>query len=65
LLPDFLAPKRNGKFFLQVSVPKIESTLFQFLLAWNPRLLRLNSHATRKRDWLDETLAAAMAQTGR
>jgi DNA-binding transcriptional LysR family regulator len=65
LLPDFLARTRQAKSFTRVSVPKIESLVFQFHLAWNPRLMRLNPHAARKREWLAEALAAAMAGTRR
>jgi DNA-binding transcriptional LysR family regulator len=60
LLPDFLAPGKTTKSFLRVHVPRIDSRSFHFHLAWNPRLLRLNPHATRKRDWLAATLAKGM-----
>ena len=61
VLPDFLAPNQKG--FLHVRVPAIESHILQFRLAWNPRLLRLNPHATRRRDCLAESLAKQMAST--
>jgi hypothetical protein len=57
LLPDFLAPSKNSKSFLRVQIPKIDSHTFEFHLAWNPRLLRLNPHAARRRDLLAELLA--------
>jgi DNA-binding transcriptional LysR family regulator len=60
LLPDFLAPATIAKSFLRVPVPKIDSQIFHFHLAWNPRLLRLNPHATRRRDWLAQALSNRM-----
>ncbi len=60
LLPDFLAPGKRSKSFVRVPVPEIDSRVLQFHLAWNPRLLRLNPHATRKRDWLAGALARQM-----
>ena len=54
VLPDFLAPAKN--LFARVSVPELDSIPFQFHLAWNPRLLRLNPHVTRTRDWLARAL---------
>jgi DNA-binding transcriptional LysR family regulator len=56
LLPDFLAPVKSTKSFIRVNVPKIDSITFSFYFAWNPRLLRLNPHAIRKRDWLANAL---------
>src|SRR5689334_9753195 len=60
LLPNFLAPGRTSKSFIRVNVPEIDSLEFRFYLAWNPRLLRLNPHATRTRDWLGEALGEEM-----
>jgi DNA-binding transcriptional LysR family regulator len=57
LLPDFLAPTKNSKGFVRIPILKLELLVFQFYLAWNPRLLRLNPPAIRKRDWLAEALA--------
>jgi DNA-binding transcriptional LysR family regulator len=57
LLPHFLAPENAGNSFMRVQIPNITGQVFRFHLAWNPRLLRLNPHATQKRDWLAETLA--------
>lgn len=62
LLPDFLAPDKMSKPFLRVRIPKLESCTFRFHLAWNPRLLRLNPHATRRRDLLARRLARRLAQ---
>jgi DNA-binding transcriptional LysR family regulator len=60
-LPDFLMGNGVVKDYLRVNVPQISGKFFQFYLAWNPRLLRLNSHAGRKRDLLAELLAKRMA----
>jgi DNA-binding transcriptional LysR family regulator len=57
LLPDFLAPGKSSKSFVRVHIPELDSRAFHFYLAWNPRLLRLNPHATRMRDWLADSLA--------
>jgi len=63
LLPDFLAPARTSNSFIRVDVPKIDSLVFHFYLAWNPRLLRLNPHATRTRDWLADALCKQFLRT--
>ena len=60
LLPDFLAPAKNVRSFVRVRMPKIDAQTFQFHLAWNPRLLRLNPHAARRRDWLANALSKQM-----
>ncbi len=57
VLPDFLAPRRTSNSFIRLRVPSLDSLAFHFYLAWNPRLLRLNPHAIRTRDWLAEALA--------
>lgn len=61
VLPDFFTPGRDSKAFLRLRVPATQSHIFAFRLAWNPRLLRLNPHATRQRDFLAESLARQMA----
>ncbi|SPE54792.1 putative Transcriptional regulator LysR family [Verrucomicrobia bacterium] len=60
-LPSFLAPGKIAKSFVRVRLPKVDSRTLHFYLAWNPRLLRLNPHATRRRDWLAESLSERMA----
>lgn len=60
-LPDFLVPEKMSKSFIRCHVPKIDSRVFHFCLAWNPRLLRLNPHAVRRRDWLAGALNNGMA----
>jgi DNA-binding transcriptional LysR family regulator len=52
LLPDFLALGKGSRSFFRIQIPKMDSHVLQFYLAWNPRLLRLNPHAARTRDWL-------------
>jgi DNA-binding transcriptional LysR family regulator len=61
VLPDFFTLGRDSKAFLRLRVPSIDSHTFAFRLAWNPRLLRLNPHATRQRGFLAESLAKRMA----
>jgi hypothetical protein len=62
LLPDFLAQTTDSKRFDRIPLAKLESQVFQFHLAWNPRLLRLNPPAIKKRDWLAEALTTMMAE---
>lgn len=61
VLPDFLAVGQSSKTLFQVRVPPIDSHIFRFRLAWNPRLLRLNPHATRRKDFLLGSLAKQIA----
>lgn len=62
LLPDFLAPEQGMGKFLRVGVPGLDRAVFDFRLAWNPRLLRLNPHASRRRDFLIRALAARLRE---
>jgi DNA-binding transcriptional LysR family regulator len=62
LLPDFLGRPKNIKSYVRIPLVKLESLDFQFHLAWNPRLLRLNPPASRKRDWLAEALTRMIAR---
>jgi DNA-binding transcriptional LysR family regulator len=54
LLPAFLARGLSPKLFFRIHVPEIDSLVFRYFLAWNPRSLRLNPRAARGRDWLAE-----------
>jgi hypothetical protein len=56
ILPDFLTPARSTNRFWKIPLPGLEAPGFHYLLAWNPRLLRLNPHAARRRDALGEAL---------
>jgi LysR family transcriptional regulator, nitrogen assimilation regulatory protein len=60
VLPEFLVPDAKPETFMAVRIPALDSRRFYFGLAWNPRLLRLNPHAIRRRDFLMETLGARM-----
>jgi len=62
LLPAFLAPAKSAKSFCRVHLPDLDSHAFNFHLAWNPRLLRLNPHAARRRDYLAVALAERVAR---
>jgi DNA-binding transcriptional LysR family regulator len=59
-IPDFLAP-RNLKVFVKLPLSSIDAHSFQFYFAWNPRLLRLNPHAARRRDLLIAALSKQFA----
>lgn len=54
VLPDFLVPRKVSVW--QIPIPAIDSLVFQFQLAWNPRLLRLNPFIVRTRDLLSASL---------
>ena len=60
VLPDFLTPSTTSKSFLRTRMPRLDSRTFHLRLAWNPRLLRLNPQAVRRRDSLAEALMAEM-----
>jgi DNA-binding transcriptional LysR family regulator len=61
LLPDFVPPGMNANRCLSVPVAELDSCLFHYHLAWNPRLLRLNPHARRRRDALAEALVQKLS----
>ncbi len=58
LLPAFLAPGRGAERYVRVPLPEHVTHAIRFHIAWNPRLLRLNPPAARRRDWLVEALTA-------
>jgi DNA-binding transcriptional LysR family regulator len=60
ILPDFLPPPESTGAFVSVRIPSIQNLTFQYRLAWNPRLLRLNQHADRRREYLLISLASKM-----
>jgi DNA-binding transcriptional LysR family regulator len=60
ILPDFLPPPEPASAFVNVRIPSIQTQAFQYRLAWNPRLLRLNQHADRRREYLLEALSSKM-----
>lgn len=61
VLPDFLRPSASAKSIFRVRIPAIDSNAFCFRLAWNPRLLRLNPHAARRKDFLSKALGERMS----
>jgi DNA-binding transcriptional LysR family regulator len=63
LLPDFLPPAVAQSKLLKIQVPELGQVDFVYHLAWNPRLLRLNPHATRRRDALISALAVMLSKT--
>jgi DNA-binding transcriptional LysR family regulator len=63
VLPDFLQPAPDAGAFLRVRIAALNALQFRYHLAWNPRLLRLNPHATRRRDALSAALVAQFAKT--
>ena len=56
-LPDFLPIGTTADRCLNLKLPAVDACRYRFHLAWNPRLLRLNPHARRRRDVLVDTLA--------
>lgn len=63
VLPDFLLPGAVDKQFLRVRAPALDVAWFNYHLAWNPRLLRLNPHAARRRDALAAMLSKKFLKT--
>jgi DNA-binding transcriptional LysR family regulator len=60
-LPEFVPLWPTVDRCWEVKVSAMDSCLFHYRLAWNPRLLRLNPHAQRRRDALVESLAQRLA----
>ena len=60
-LPDFVPLGAAADRCLNLKMPAVDSCLFHYRLAWNPRLLRLNPHARRRRDALVESLAQKLS----
>jgi DNA-binding transcriptional LysR family regulator len=61
-LPEFVPLGTTADRCLSVKMPAVDSCLFHYRLAWNPRLLRLNPNAQRRRDALVESLAQKLAR---
>jgi DNA-binding transcriptional LysR family regulator len=57
VLPDFLQADPAAKRLLQIRAPAVDEARYEYHLAWNPRLLRLNPHAARRRDTLARLLS--------
>jgi DNA-binding transcriptional LysR family regulator len=62
VLPDYLNVGAASIAFLRVHVPSIDARRFCFRLAWNPRLIRLNPHASRRRDFLIKAVSERMGR---
>ena len=58
ILPSFMAPVSGS--FWQLPTASLELGTLGWYFAWNPRLLRLNPHAIRRRDRLVKALAEVM-----
>jgi DNA-binding transcriptional LysR family regulator len=65
MLPDFLSSSLERTRFIQIDIPESKKHVSNFRLAWNPRLLRLNPHVERTREFLAQTLAGRMKSTRR
>ena len=59
VLPDCSNPVTGSK-LLRVRRAGVDSRVFYFRLAGNPRLLRLNPHAAHRRDFLGKALLEQM-----
>ena len=64
VLPDFLASAESAKSFWRIDLAPAGSGKVHFHLAWNPRLIRLNPHVARTRDFLIESLDAMLKAVG-
>lgn len=55
LLPNYFKSDVNAMQFMHLAVPGLDSA-YNYHLAWNPRLMRLNPHAVRQKDALVKLL---------
>jgi DNA-binding transcriptional LysR family regulator len=60
-LPDFLPLGTIADRCVNPTVAAVDSCVFHYRLAWNPRLLRLNPHARRRKDSLVESLGRKLS----
>ena len=60
-LPDFIPLGATADRCWNLKIPAMDSCLFRYSLVWNPRLLRLNPHAGRRRDALVESLVRKLS----
>ena len=61
-LPEFLEPRDGEQKFFKLTLKAFEPVELRFSFAWNPRLLRLNPHAARRRDALVSALTSRMTR---
>ena len=61
-LPDFIPVETEADRYLSPRIPAMDACRFHYRLAWNPRLLRLNPHARRRRDALAESLSQRLSE---
>jgi DNA-binding transcriptional LysR family regulator len=61
-LPDFTLLETRADRYLSLRIPARGSCCFHYHLVWNPRLLRLNPHARRRRDALIESLIQKLSE---
>lgn len=62
ILPEFLTPTGDTGRFARIRVSALNSCPLRYHLAWNPRLLRLNPHAARRKDALIKSLGVRLSQ---
>jgi DNA-binding transcriptional LysR family regulator len=62
-LPEFFPLGTIADRCVRLNQPAADLCLFHYRLAWNPRLLRLNPHARRRKDALVEALARKLSLT--
>jgi hypothetical protein len=60
-LPDFVPLGAIADRCMNVKMPALDLCVFHYYLAWNPRLLRLNPHAGRRRDALVGSLVQRLS----
>lgn len=61
VLPEFLQAEKGLMSHRRIHVPELDLLAFEYLLAWNPRTLRLNPYSTWMKDALADALTRALA----